>query len=94
MCGEDPLHDGIFPFAESIYCARLSSSSQEGIVAQLDANSQTFQIPTWLSFALESKVCMQATRYIVLDTSFICVWRGKGPREGRKVKIHGTGDNF
>ena len=35
-----------FPFAESIYCARLSSSSQEGPVVQnsiMDANAQTLQ---------------------------------------------------
>ena len=52
-----------FPFAESIYCARLSSSSQEGPVVQnsiMDANSQTLQVPPWLSFTMASKVCTQA----------------------------------
>ena len=55
---------GLFlPFAESIYCARLSSSSQEGPVVQnsiMDANSQTLQVPPWLSFTMTSKVCTQA----------------------------------
>ena len=67
-----PFLQNIVVFSTNMFGKRnqkLISSSQEGFCSQnsiTGAISQTLQVPSWLSFATENKVCTQAIEWQIL----------------------------